>query len=335
MISPQEVVKLIKTIKSSDKTDKKDPCEECKEIKAKLRKKKPSKTVGIKLTTPSITPPLSTGPFINTREALSTTHPLAPKIPTNPLEQMQQYAMLARALAPPAPVGREHPNPVGVAPAIVGREHPNPVGVTPAIVGREHPNPVGVAPAPEKVARSYIRKTKIPTTPLARSLPQPTYPTGVGRSLTTYPVPSFNMSVFGGGGGEAGRFEPSLPPPSLVNIYEQQDLSQDMSEPPTLTEVIPSLVREEKERRENERRQKAGVSGSSSASPAPISVVGQRIPFPNYDDEDVRTVNYYDAAKQVSKEQRNQDEINIIKRYKVLERRSDFQDFLMSDRLNA
>ena len=31
----------------------------------------------------------------------------------------------------------------------------------------------------------------------------------------------------------------------------------------------------------------------------------------------------------------NQDEINIIKRYKVLERRSDFQDFLMSDRLNA
>lgn len=228
MISQKEITKLIKS----------DPCEACRLLKKSKSKSKsrfqqrkkleptPTRSSAIQYSAPYLT-----NPYTNI------TQPLQPRLQTSPLEQMQQFALMARA--------------TGLLP----KEEVAPV-VTPI-----------VAPVVEK-KEQVIRKRR--TEPEAN------------------PV---------------GGFEPSLPPPSLGDIYNQQDLKQDF---------------------------KQDIGGGGEGRLGPISVIGEVLQFPNYTEEDAYVIRNIDTVRDVKARDRTPEEKQVLKRFTKLQKRNDFDDYVNS-----
>ena len=217
MISQKEITKLIKS----------DPCEACrllKKSKSTRTKLAPNTLSTRRSYARQYNAPYSTNPYLNI------TQPLQPRVQTSPLEQMQQFAMMARAS--------------------------------------------GLLPK-EEVVIPVEKKEK------------------VIRKLRTEPeaIP-------------VGGFEASTPPPSLVDIYNQQDLKQD--------------------------RDEGGGEGGGGGE-GPISVMGEALQFPNYTDEDAYVIRNIDAVRGVKARDRTPGQKQLINRFVQLQKRNDFDDYVNSD----
>lgn len=214
MISQKEITKLIKS----------DPCEACrllKKSKSKNMKLAPNTLSTRRSYARQYNAPYSTNPYSNI------TQPLQPRVQTSPLEQMQQFALMARAS--------------------------------------------GLLPKEEVAAPVVEKKEK------------------VIRKLRTEPeaIP-------------VGGFESSSPPPSLVDIYNQQDLKQD--------------------------RDEGGGGGEG-----PISVMGEALQFPNYTDEDAYIIRNIDVVRGIKARNRTPEEKQLLTRFTQLQKRNDFDDYVNSD----